>query len=42
MLKGNNVNLRIIETEDLPLFAEWDNNKETLGEFWFSSQISSI
>jgi len=27
------VNLRIIEKEDLPLFAEWLNNPEVIGEY---------
>ena len=33
MLEGKNVNLRIIEKEDLPLFAEWINKPEVFGEY---------
>ena len=33
MLEGKNVNLRIIEKEDLPLFAEWFNKPEVFGEY---------
>ena len=33
MLEGKNVNLRIIEKEDLPLFAEWMNVPEFYGEY---------
>jgi len=33
LLEGKNVNLRIIEKEDLPLFAEWFNKPEVLGEY---------
>ena len=36
MLEGKNVNLRIVEKEDLPLWADWNNNPEFFGEFiWF-------
>jgi RimJ/RimL family protein N-acetyltransferase len=34
LLEGKNVNLRIMEKEDLPLFVEWSNNPDFLGEFW--------
>lgn len=33
MLEGKNVNLRILEKDDLPLFAEWVNNPEVFGEY---------
>ena len=33
MLEGKNVNLRIMEKEDLPLFAEWINKLEFIGEY---------
>ena len=40
MLKGKNVNLRIMEKEDLPLFAEWGNDLGFWGEFEFIPQMS--
>jgi len=40
LLEGKNVNLRIMEKEDLPLFAEWLNNSEIVGEFNPLRQIS--
>jgi RimJ/RimL family protein N-acetyltransferase len=33
LLEGNNVNLRVMEKEDLPLFAEWTNKPEVWGEY---------
>jgi ribosomal-protein-alanine N-acetyltransferase len=33
VLEGKTVNLRIMEKDDLPLFAEWVNNPEFMGEF---------
>jgi len=33
LLEGKNVNLRIMEKEDLPLFQEWINDPECMGEF---------
>jgi RimJ/RimL family protein N-acetyltransferase len=33
LLEGKKVNLRIIEKENLPLFTEWINNPEVLGEY---------
>jgi RimJ/RimL family protein N-acetyltransferase len=33
LLEGKNVNLRIFEKEDLPLFAEWANKPEVFGEY---------
>jgi RimJ/RimL family protein N-acetyltransferase len=33
LLEGRNVNLRIMEKEDLPLFAEWVNKPEVFGEY---------
>jgi RimJ/RimL family protein N-acetyltransferase len=42
MLEGKLVNLRVMEKEDLQLFAEWSNDPEFLGEFWdFSPQQRS-
>jgi len=36
LLEGRNVNLRVVEKEDLPLWADWNNNPEFFGEFiWF-------
>ena len=40
MLEGKNVNLRIMEKEDLPLFAEWYNNPQFMGEALFPTQRS--
>ena len=33
MLEGKTVNLKSMEKEDLPLFAEWVNKPESLGEY---------
>ena len=33
MLEGKNVNLRVMEKDDLPLFAEWVNKPEVFGEY---------
>jgi len=33
LLEGKNVNLRIMEREDLPLFVEWINNPEVSGVY---------
>ncbi len=33
MLEGKNVNLRIMEKDDLPLFVEWANKPEVFGEY---------
>jgi ribosomal-protein-alanine N-acetyltransferase len=33
LLEGKKVNLRVMEKEDLPLFAEWVNKPESLGEY---------
>ena len=33
MLEGKNVNLRLMEKEDLPLFVEWANKPEIFGEY---------
>ncbi len=33
MLEGKTVNLRVMEKEDLPLFAEWVNKPEFFGEY---------
>jgi RimJ/RimL family protein N-acetyltransferase len=40
LLEGKNVNLRIMEKEDLPLFAEWLNNPEVSGEYNPLRQVS--
>ncbi len=40
MLEGKNVNLRVAEKEDLPLFAEWLNNPEVFGEYNPLRQVS--
>ena len=40
MLKGNNLNLRVLEKEDLPAIAEWVNDPEFAGEFQPLLQIS--
>ena len=40
MLEGKNVNLRLMEKEDLPLFAEWFNSAEWFGEYSSPSQYS--
>ena len=33
MLEGKTVNLRVMEREDLPLFAEWLNKPDFIGEY---------
>jgi RimJ/RimL family protein N-acetyltransferase len=33
LLEGKNVNLRVMEKDDLPLFAEWFNKPEVFGEY---------
>ena len=33
LLEGKTVNLRVIEKEDLPLFAEWVNKPDIFGEY---------
>jgi ribosomal-protein-alanine N-acetyltransferase len=33
VLEGRNVNLRIMEKDDLPLFVEWLNKPEVFGEY---------
>ena len=39
MLQGKLVNLKVIEREDLPLLAEWNNNPEYVGGFvWLPQQ----
>jgi RimJ/RimL family protein N-acetyltransferase len=40
LLEGKNVNLRIMEKEDLPLFAEWRNNPDFWGEYFSPVQMS--
>jgi RimJ/RimL family protein N-acetyltransferase len=40
LLEGKNVNLRIMEKEDLPLFAEWVNKPEFFGEYISLMQLS--
>jgi RimJ/RimL family protein N-acetyltransferase len=39
LLEGKTVNLRVVEKEDLPLWADLNNNPEVFGEFmWFPQQ----
>jgi RimJ/RimL family protein N-acetyltransferase len=33
LLEGKNVNLKVVEKEDLPLFTDWHNNPEFIGEY---------
>jgi RimJ/RimL family protein N-acetyltransferase len=33
LLEGKNINLRIMEKDDLPLFVEWVNKPEVFGEY---------
>ncbi len=40
MLEGKNINLRIIESEDLSIYAEWSNDPKFIGEFFYSRQVS--
>jgi len=40
LLEGKDVNLRVMEKEDLPLFAEWLNNPEFFGEHFAPLQRS--
>jgi len=40
LLEGKNVNLRIVEKEDLPLFVEWVNKPEFFGEYNPLRQVS--
>ena len=40
MLEGKTVNLRVMEKEDVPLFTEWFNNTEFLGEYFSPSAPS--
>ena len=40
MLEGKNVNLRVMEKEDLPLFAEWLNKPDLFGEYVPLHQMS--
>jgi len=42
LLEGKNVNLRVMEKEDLPLFAEWANKPEVFGEYNPLHQMSRI
>ena len=42
MLEGRNVNLRVMEKEDLPLFAEWINKPEFFGEYNPLREISKM
>ena len=42
MLEGKLVNLRVMEKEDLPLFAEWANMPEFFGEYNPLRQISKM
>jgi RimJ/RimL family protein N-acetyltransferase len=40
MLAGKNVNLRVMEKEDLPLWADWNNDPEVMGKFASPVQTS--
>jgi RimJ/RimL family protein N-acetyltransferase len=40
LLEGKNVNLRVMEKEDFPLFAEWANKPEVLGKYNPLFQVS--
>jgi RimJ/RimL family protein N-acetyltransferase len=40
LLKDKNVNLRIMEKEELPLFVEWFNEPEVFGDYNPLNQIS--
>jgi RimJ/RimL family protein N-acetyltransferase len=40
LLEGKLVNLRVVEKEDLPLFAEWVNKPEFIGEYNPLRQVS--
>ncbi len=40
MLEGKNLNLRVLEKEDLSLFADWFNNLEVFGEYNPLRQVS--
>jgi len=40
LLEGKNVNLRLTEKEDLPLFAEWFNSAEWFGQYSSPSQYT--
>ncbi len=40
VLEGKNVNLRVMEKDDLPLFVEWANKPEFFGEYNPLRQIS--
>jgi RimJ/RimL family protein N-acetyltransferase len=40
LLEGKNVNLRVMEKEDLPLFAEWLNNPDFFGQYFAPLQRS--
>jgi RimJ/RimL family protein N-acetyltransferase len=42
LLEGKNVNLRLMEKEDLPLFAEWFNKPEVFGEYNPLHQASRV
>jgi RimJ/RimL family protein N-acetyltransferase len=33
LLEGKNVNLRVVEKEDLPLIAEWENSLDCISEY---------
>jgi RimJ/RimL family protein N-acetyltransferase len=42
LLEGKTVNLRVLEKEDLPLFAEWVNEPEFFGEYNSLRQTSKM
>ncbi len=42
MLEGKKVNLKVVETEDLPFFTDLSNNPEFFGEFIWLPQQSRV
>jgi ribosomal-protein-alanine N-acetyltransferase len=40
LLEGKTINLRVMEKEDLPLYLEWANNPEFMGEYLPPTQWS--
>jgi ribosomal-protein-alanine N-acetyltransferase len=40
LLEGKNVNLRVMEKEDIPIYLEWLNNLEFMGEYQLLRQWS--
>ena len=42
MLEGKTVNLRVVEKEDLPLFAEWLNDPKFIGEYESQETVADL